>query len=55
MTAKASKPKETAKSPAKNYPEREARKRFERAVDIGIATKPVHKEAKKPNKKATMT
>ena len=29
-----------------DYPEKEARVRFERAVDIAAATKPVHKPAK---------
>lgn len=47
MASKALKPKESGKTPVQNYPEREARERFERAVDIAIVTKPMHKEGGK--------
>lgn len=33
-------------SPNAEYPDNDARQRFERAVDIAVATKPIRKEAK---------
>lgn len=44
--AKALKAKRSlAEMPAEDYSPREAQERFERAVDVAVATKPLHKEA----------
>jgi hypothetical protein len=45
-TAKTLKPKQsTGKAPASDaFSQKEARDRFERAVDVAVATKPMHRE-----------
>jgi len=44
--AKTLKPKQTRDvSAAGSYADNEARSRFERAVDVAVATKPLHREA----------
>ena len=44
-------PTEKLKAESEIHPD--AWQRFEKAVDIGLATKPMHREAPKPSKKKT--